>query len=43
MINKGWEASKRKKRRTDADMVSEGFANVIVKGDRLANAPDVNL
>ena len=41
MINKGWKASKRK-RRPHADMVSEGFTNFIAKDDRPANSRDVN-
>ena len=41
MTNKGWKALNRK-RRAHADMVSEGFANFIAKGDRLANSRDVN-
>ena len=41
MTNKGWKASKRK-RRPHADMVSEGFTNFIAKDDRPANSRDVN-
>ena len=41
MTNKGWKAFKRKGG-AHADMVSEGFANFIAKGYRLANARDVN-
>ena len=43
MTNKGWKALNRKiKGGAHADMVSEGFANFIAKGDRLANSRDVN-
>ena len=43
MTKKGWKALNRKiKGGAHADMVSEGFANFIAKGDRLANSRDVN-
>jgi len=43
MTNKDWKALNRKiKGGAHADMVSEGFANFITKGDRLANSRDVN-
>ena len=41
--DQGWKALSRKiKGGAHADMVSEGFANFIAKGDRLANSRDVN-